>query len=100
MSKYRLSGRLPGHRRFAKPVEVTVHRYPNGFYAVHDEHIWLRVYERRGAGRIQTLYRLRISLVGQKSRSFASVRKATTGMDNRSNYLEIAWTYITKLTTS
>jgi hypothetical protein len=36
MSTHRLSGRLPSHRKFARPVTVTVERGTDGFYRVRD----------------------------------------------------------------
>lgn len=40
MSKYRLFGRLPAHRKFAKPLTVTINREVNGYYTVTDEHTY------------------------------------------------------------
>jgi hypothetical protein len=38
MSKHRLFGRLPSHRRFARPIEVTIHHDIDGWYSVTSEH--------------------------------------------------------------
>jgi hypothetical protein len=38
MTVRRLSGRLPSHREFAKPLTVTIKKDVNGYYTVTDEH--------------------------------------------------------------
>ncbi len=38
MTKHRLSGRLPSHRKFARSIEVTIHHHIDGWYLVTNEH--------------------------------------------------------------
>ena len=37
MSTHRLSGRLPSHRKFARPITVTVERNATGNYKVRED---------------------------------------------------------------